>query len=157
MGLISYTLLPLSWLCREQCHTLILLMGQSYYWPLGNTSYLPAWACERDTPYNTFLYANACAACITDIICSMKARRWNLRWELCNWKWGLGSLKYGLIMQNKVGSEDMPGSEREKTRISSYYNAHHSEQWKEYVLDRLHVIRTRALSMETYPLNIFFL
>lgn len=59
-------------------------------------------------------------------------------------------------MQNKVGSEDMPGSEREKTRISSYYNAHHSEQWKANVLDRLHVIRTRAFGMETYPLNVIF-
>ena len=57
-------------------------------------------------------------------------------------------------MQNKVGSENMPDSEGGENRISSYYNARHRELWKAYVLDRLHVIRMRALGTETYLLNI---
>lgn len=51
-------------------------------------------------------------------------------------------------MQNKVGSENVPGLEREKTeyQVITMHVTESSE--KCYVLDRLHVIRMRALGRE---------
>lgn len=148
---------PLPWLCREQYHALILLMGQSCHWPLVNAFYLPARACETDIPYATLLYVNPCAAkeSITDIICSTKPKRWNLTWELCNWKWGLRSLKIWIVNAQQGKLREYAWFREGENRISSYYNAYHRQLWKAYMLDRLHVIRMRALGTETYLLNIF--
>jgi len=41
-----------------------------------------------------------------DIIRSMKPKRWNLRWELCNWKWGLRSLEIQIANEEQGRMRD---------------------------------------------------
>jgi len=143
---------PLSWLCKQQYHALTLLMGQSYHWwPIHSTFQLE----PVRQKFPTKLNANPCSACITVMICSTKLRKWNLRWEFCNWKWGLTSLKKQTANAEQGRLRVYAWFRKEKTEYH-VITVHVTEQWKAYVLDRLHVIRMRASGMQTYLLNTIF-